>query len=217
MEYIQEISLDLNLRRALPVVRVKEGDASASFVRITLTENDSPYIPESGVTVQFRDEKPDGTALIYDSKTKHTELNRYVVTVETGGTILLELTAQVMAVCGLSKCDIALIKNETVISTTPFVIDVRPSPSVENLAKSVDEFEALRRLDEILEEVHDEVTDAEAWANGTRDGSAVGVGDKAYHNNAKYYSDQLNGYKSFWVGMAIDEDNPEMLVVSTAE
>lgn len=33
--------------------------------------------------------------------------------------------------------------------------------------------------------------DAEAWAKGTRGGSAVTVADPAYHNNAKYYNDNI--------------------------
>jgi len=217
LEYIQEIKLDLNLRRALPVVRVKEGDASASFIRITLTKDDEAYTLESGVTVQFRDAKPDGTALIYDSATKHTELKRYVVIIESGGTVKIELTAQTTAVCGLSRCDLALIKNGAVLSTMPFVIDVRHSPSVENLAKSKDAFEALRNIDKILEEVHEEVTDAEAWAKGTRDGAAVTSSDAAYHNNAKYYAEQFSTYKTFWVNVDIDPNNPERLVVSKVQ
>ena len=32
---------------------------------------------------------------------------------------------------------------------------------------------------------------AEAWANGTKDGTPVSSSDPAYHNNAKYYSDSM--------------------------
>lgn len=34
---------------------------------------------------------------------------------------------------------------------------------------------------------------SEAWAVGTRDGSAVSSADVTYHNNAAYYADQANG------------------------
>lgn len=35
--------------------------------------------------------------------------------------------------------------------------------------------------------------DAEAWANGTRNGVPVASGDAAYHNNAKYWADEASG------------------------
>lgn len=35
--------------------------------------------------------------------------------------------------------------------------------------------------------------DAEAWANGTRNGVPVTSGDAAYHNNAKYWADEASG------------------------
>lgn len=34
--------------------------------------------------------------------------------------------------------------------------------------------------------------DSEAWAIGTRNGTAVGSEDETYHNNAKYWADLLN-------------------------
>ena len=34
--------------------------------------------------------------------------------------------------------------------------------------------------------------DSEAYAKGTRGGTAVGSSDPAYHNNSKYYSEQSN-------------------------
>ena len=37
-----------------------------------------------------------------------------------------------------------------------------------------------------------DASDAEAWADGTRDGTPVGPTDPAYHNNAKYWSEQAN-------------------------
>lgn len=37
-----------------------------------------------------------------------------------------------------------------------------------------------------------DASNAEAWADGTRDGTPVGPTDPAYHNNAKYWSEQAN-------------------------
>lgn len=38
--------------------------------------------------------------------------------------------------------------------------------------------------------------DAEAWANGTRGGSAIGSSDAAYQKNSKYWADVTEGYKN---------------------
>lgn len=42
--------------------------------------------------------------------------------------------------------------------------------------------------------------DAEAWANGTRNGVPVTSGDAAYHNNAKYWADEASGAVNDMVG-----------------
>jgi len=42
--------------------------------------------------------------------------------------------------------------------------------------------------------------DAEAWANGTRNGVPVTSGDAAYHNNAKYWAGEVSGAVNDMVG-----------------
>jgi hypothetical protein len=49
-------------------------------------------------------------------------------------------------------------------------------------------------------------TDAEAWAAGTRGGEDVESGDDAYHNNAKYYSEQSSGFADDAAGSASDAE-----------
>lgn len=48
----------------------------------------------------------------------------------------------------------------------------------------------LQEAQEALDAFEQDVTDAEAWAVGTRDGEPVESTDPAYHNNSKYYSKQ---------------------------
>lgn len=50
----------------------------------------------------------------------------------------------------------------------------------------------LEEAQEALEQFEQATSDAEAYAVGTRDGVPVEEGDPAYHNNAKYYADELN-------------------------
>ena len=49
----------------------------------------------------------------------------------------------------------------------------------------------LERAEEALAGFDQDVSDAEAWAVGTRGGTPVGSTDPAYHNNAKYWADHL--------------------------
>ncbi len=50
-------------------------------------------------------------------------------------------------------------------------------------------------VDELKENI-DYAHDAEAWAKGTRSGSAVPSTDDTYHNNSKYYSEQASASKN---------------------
>ena len=143
MEYIQEITLDLNLRNEIPVVIVKQGDASARGVLVHLKKDRIDYIPESGVSIMFRCEKPDGHGVITSSAEQDEELERYLVIDNGDGTVSVELIAQTTTACGRCRCDLCLYKDEQILSTLPFVLDVRRSPDVANLAVSTDDFRIL--------------------------------------------------------------------------
>ena len=53
--------------------------------------------------------------------------------------------------------------------------------------------DAAERITEATVEATEE---AEAWAVGTKNGTDVGSGDPQYHNNAKYYADQMGTISS---------------------
>lgn len=154
MEYITEITLDVDLHKELPTVRVKQGDASVRKLLINLKKNGSTFTPDSGGWILFRCEKPDGHAVLLDSRYEDSELNRYLVIDNRDGTVSVELVAQVTAVYGSCRCDICLVKGSNILSTIPFVIDVRRSPNTANLAVSSDDFRTLvnelDRLEELI-------------------------------------------------------------------
>lgn len=54
--------------------------------------------------------------------------------------------------------------------------------------------------------------DAEAWANGTRNGTPVASGDPAYHNNAKHWAEEASGTVSDMVGATASTDGTHGLV-----
>lgn len=167
MEYTRSIKLDINPSGLPPVIRIKQGDGSARFIEITLLKDNVAWTPESGVVFYFRCEKPDGTALMTDSTTIDPTLNRKLINV-SGGTITVELVAQADAVSGRCKCDLCLTKNEQVLSTIPFVLDVVASPNTANRIASTDEFaalvEALDKASHVETDVQDVIDAATAAA-----------------------------------------------------
>ena len=193
MEYTKSLKLDMNPSSVPPVIRVKQGDGFARFVRITLTRDGVTYIPEEGVYFVFRCEKPDGRAVVTDSRTTDPELERKLINVDTStGVVTVELIDQVDAVVGLCKCDLCLIKAEKVLSTVPFMIEIIASPDVADRSISSDAFrvfenalaefdEKIDEVDEVVEWAHGEVDDTVDWAHDEID-AAVDRADTATAN-----------------------------------
>lgn len=161
MNYTRYITLDVNAASAVTVVNVKRSDAFARFINVTLVKDGVKYTPETGVWAMFRCEKSDGHGVITDSRNQDTELGRYLVTINGDGTITIELIDQVTTAVGRCKCDVCLLFNDEVLSTTPFIIDVRPIPNVASLAVSTDDFrtlvDAIAEIDDIKGKVLDKV------------------------------------------------------------
>lgn len=119
MEYIQEITLDLNPRMATPIIYAKQGDADTRVLEIHLMEDGNEYIPEAGSIVMFRARKPDGTYIVdYTS----ASLNNNIVNVR--------LTEQALAEAGRALVDIVLYDgNAQYLSTASFILVIQPSPA----------------------------------------------------------------------------------------
>lgn len=159
LNYTRYINLDVNAMSAVTVVTVKRSDAFARFINVTLMKDGVKYTPESGVWAMFRCEKPDGTAVVTDSRTQDTELGRYLVTIESNGTITIELIDQVTTAVGRCKCDVCLMYNTEVLSTTQFIIDVKPIPNVAELVVSSDDFRTLINAIAEIEDIESSVVD----------------------------------------------------------
>lgn len=151
MEYIREIELSMEPASVVPVVRVKQGDASIRFIKATLKKEEDQFIPETGVTALFREEKPDGTGVMLDSAIVDPDLNRSLVVINGDGTITVELVEQTTTCAGRCSCDLCLMKDEKIISTISFVLDVFPSPATANLAKSSTDFRTIANALELIE------------------------------------------------------------------
>lgn len=143
MEYIYDITLHFAPSGEIPVVRVKQGDASTRYIRATVVNGDDIYIPGAEQTILFREEKPDGTCVLLDSSYYDNELGRNLVTLDESGRIVIELTDQTSSCVGLCRCDLCFTAGGDSLSTSPFVMDVWGTPDVTGAAVSSDDFRTL--------------------------------------------------------------------------
>lgn len=157
MEYTREIELNVEPSSVIPVVRVKQGDASFRFIRAKLMAGDNQLIPEAGTTVVFREEKPDGTGVMLDSSLTDPEYERALVVINNDGTITVELIEQTTTCPGRCMCDLCLIKDEKIISTISFAMEVFRSPVTDNLEESSTDFRTLVNALELIQNYLDGV------------------------------------------------------------
>ncbi len=181
MDYSKEIKLEINATGELPVVRIKQGDAYSRFIIATLTKDGETYVPEADIQIQFRCQKPDGHGVMEDSVYEDTELGRkFIILNEDDGTISVELVEQVSTAVGRCKCDLCLVKDEHILSSIPFVIDVVASPNIASLAISSDDFRTLMNTLGEFDRLEDEV--------------------RALQNTIQYRSGSLTIPASGWTG-----------------
>lgn len=143
MEYTREIIISLVPAGDIPVVRIKQGDSSTRFIRITVMHDDEPYIPGAEETILFRCEKPDGHGVLLDDTYLDTALNRYFVVRNEDGSITVELTSQTSTCPGYCRCDLCFVKGDRAISTAPFLLDVEAAPGITGSVVSSDDFKTL--------------------------------------------------------------------------
>lgn len=146
---VKKISLDFYNNNVVTVY-AKQSDANSRFVNITCTDYGKKYFldPET-VSAFIRYKKSDGNTVFNE------------VTVQTDGTLLVELTAQMLAVSGKQTCDIVIFNSTginvetlnnvdsfndlgvSVISTMTFYINVNGAAADSSAITSTSEFDAL--------------------------------------------------------------------------
>ena len=161
MEFVQELTLELNSNTAYTTIGAKQGDNNSRVVRIFVTENGLDYnLNDHGVSsAYFRLRKPDGKAVINTA------------TISADGTYVnIVLTSQALAVSGRGYADVTLMQGSQILSTISFIILIMASPAVAAEATSSNEF---GYLNAVVEDATHTIYEAEAWAAGTRGGQAV--------------------------------------------
>ena len=130
MEILQSIVLDF-ARDTVPItVFAKQYDQHTRYVSITPLNNGASYTIGTGVTARLQMTKPDGTTVINNAQI----LNNV---------IKAELTAQALAAAGVAVAEIGLYKNDELLSSQLFYINVVKAAYDEDAVESSDEYGAL--------------------------------------------------------------------------
>ena len=157
MEILQSISLDFG-RDTLPItVFAKQNDQNSRFVKITPLNCGQTYTLDSGITARLQLTKPDGHTVIDDAAIENN-------------TITAELTAQVLAAAGMAVAEIGLYKNDALLSSQVFYIDIKKAAYDMEAVESSDEYnslvDALGRVDGAVEAANTAASAANTAAQG---------------------------------------------------
>lgn len=142
MNILQTIALDFG-RDTVPVtVFAKQYDSASRYIKIVPLDQGQVYELEGGVTARLQLTKPDGHTVINDAKI-------------IGGSIIAELTQQVLAAQGMAVAEIALYNDGAVLSTQRFYINIIKAAADNKDAVSSDEYKAfvnaLSKLEKVVE------------------------------------------------------------------
>jgi len=194
---IQNFDLNLIPDSAPVVVHVDQYDHGTGRLRISLYEGDVPYEPSG--TAQIQGSKPDGKGFLYNASL-------------SGNIVTANLEEQMTAVAGKVLAQVVVTETSGRIGSFKFVLDVQKSALPSDTDMSESDYQAIEELIEEAHEVAEEVAedrtaaenaatsagdsaeDSEAWAKGTRNGTAVPPTDPTYQQNSKYWAGQAEQY-----------------------
>ena len=176
MEYIQDLTLDVNSNQAYTVVSAKQGDINSRGIRVYYTASGEEYPISTNNSVAFRVRKPDGHMAFNDT------------TINSDGSVTAMFTYQILAAAGRAYADLIEFNADgNTLSTVSFIIDIMASPNFNaDTALSSDEFLYLKSF---IDRGNDIIGRAQEWANGYNGDTPVSSSNPAYNNNAKYWSD----------------------------
>lgn len=171
----QSLNTNLIPGQVKPRVNVSQYDKSSRTLSFSLYNGNQAFNISSGMTAMIEGSKPDGHGFQYNAN----------VTVGSN-VVTATLTQQMAVVAGEVNCEIVILLGSERLATGNFVIDVEPAALNDTAIPSDSELPMLIAL------ATEQMENAEAWAAGTKNGSAVSSSDPQYHNNSKYYSQQAS-------------------------
>ena len=180
MEYLQQVYLDINPNDLYTVVTAKQFDTNSRGIVARIMEDGREHTI-TGDRFELRVKKPDGHVVISSA------------TINNDQSVTAIFNEQCLLVNGRAYADLAEISNGEILSTAPFIIDIKPSPNPDRAQiESTDEYSILYDLingaDNVINTARDFAEDAEAWANGTRNNRQITSNDEAYNKNSKYWA-----------------------------
>lgn len=176
---IQAISTKLNLipGGVIPVVNCSQYDVGR-VLTFDIYDGNTPASLASGTTVKVEGTKPSRHAFSYGSPTATI----------SGSTVTVSTADQMTAEAGTVECKIVLTNGSQVIGTAMFLLECE----VAGVQDDVDISDTV--LPTYMEAGRQNMLNAEAWAKGTKDGTAVGPSEPQYHNSSKYWNEQTGAY-----------------------
>lgn len=163
MEYLQELTLELNSNTAYTTIGAKQGDGNSRVLKIHITENGLDWKIPINADASYRVRKPDGYA-VWNEAIPNLDEN----------VVLLTLTEQTLAVAGRAYADIVFSvgtgAERQILSTVSFIIIIMASPDITQQVISSNEFGDILDLTENAKNV---LNEGEAWANGSKSGVPV--------------------------------------------
>lgn len=176
----QNLNTNLIPGQVKPRVNVSQYDKSSRTLRFALYNGDQVFNITSGMSAMIEGTKPDGHGFQYNAS------------VTSGSNIVTAtLTQQMTVVAGEVNCEIVILSGNERLATGNFVIDVEPAALNDSVIPSDSELPMIIALATAqMEAAAASAQDAEAWAKGTRGGTAVSSSDPAYNKHSKYYSEQ---------------------------
>ena len=166
----QSINLQITPSGVTPTIYASQFDVGRE-ITFNLYDGPTAYIPPAGSTIRFEGKKSDGNGFSYDCN-------------YTDNVVTVVLTDQMTVFAENVTCELRIADiNANDIGTLNVILSVEKSPIDGDTSISDTEIPA------IVELARAEQYNAEAWAEGTRNGVPVGPTDPTYENNAKYYAE----------------------------
>ena len=179
----QTINLDLIPNGVNPVINVSQYDKGQTWLFNILVNGSAFNIP-TGSSVTIRGSKRDSTGFVYACSF-------------SGSTVTAIVQDQMTVCSGDQKGELRIEKNGDIIATMNFTIRVKPSALSDTTQISETDLPLIEQAVELMNEAPQIIAqmegleqDAEAWAKGTKNGTAVPSTAEQYHNNSYWYAMQ---------------------------
>lgn len=194
----QKIVLDVTPGGIIPVVHVSQHDVNRCIVLRLFDGNNYASLP-NGAAASIEGTKPSKKAFQYDA------------TIQDGHDVVVYTQHQMTIEEGTVECKIKITGNGgIIIGTSLFFMEVEQAGIID----SADVSETV--LPVYMEAGRQYMLGSEAWAVGTKDGTAVPSSAPQYHNNSKYWAEQAAASGEGWEERIATAGNTQVGRVNTA-